>query len=37
MTDAQIASIAIAHNATVHTADHDFRRFNGLKTFYPLG
>lgn len=36
VTDAQIASIAIAHGGTVHTADRDFQRFRGLKTFYPL-
>lgn len=35
-TDAQIAAIAIAHQATVHTNDRDFQRFKGLKTFYPL-
>ncbi len=36
VTDAQIAAIAIAHQATVHTNDRDFQRFKGLKTFYPL-
>lgn len=35
-TDAQIAATAIAHNATVHTADRDFMRFPGLKSHYPL-
>ncbi len=36
VTDAQIAAIAIAHQATVHTNDRDFQRFKGLKTFYPF-
>ena len=35
-TDAQIAATAIAHKATVHTADRDFMRFLGLKCHYPL-
>ena len=34
--DAQIAALAIAHNATVHTADRDFARFRGLKCKFPL-
>lgn len=36
VTDAQIAAIALAHKATVHTADHDFMRFKGLKCHFPL-
>lgn len=36
VTDAQVAAIAIAHNATVHTADRDFMRFTGLNCYYPL-
>ena len=36
VTDAQIAAIALAHRATVHTADQDFRRFAGLDCRYPL-
>ena len=36
VTDAQIAAVALAHRATVHTADQDFRRFPGLDCRYPL-
>jgi len=36
VTDAQIAAIAMSYNATVHTADHDFLRFRGLKCHFPL-
>ena len=36
VVDAQIASVAMAHNATVHTADRDFSRFAGLKCHFPL-
>jgi predicted nucleic acid-binding protein len=36
MTDAQIAAIAIAHGATVHTSDRDFMRFRRLNAHYPL-
>lgn len=36
VTDAQIAALAIAHRGTVHTADHDFRRFPKLDFLYPL-
>jgi toxin-antitoxin system PIN domain toxin len=35
-TDAQIAALALSHRAIVHTADHDYRRFPGLKCHYPL-
>ena len=36
VTDAQIAALAISHRAEIHTADHDFRRFPGLKCRFPL-
>jgi predicted nucleic acid-binding protein len=36
VTDAQVAALAIAHRATVHTADHDFARFAALNCRYPL-
>ena len=36
VVDAQIAATAMAHNATVHTADRDFMRFPGVKCHYPL-
>ncbi len=36
VTDAQIAALAIEHQAEVHTADHDFRRFPGLDCRFPL-
>lgn len=36
VTDAQIASLAIAHRAVVHTADRDFLRFPQLTCIYPL-
>ncbi len=36
VTDAQIASLAIEHNATLHTADADFLRFSGLRWFNPM-
>ena len=36
VTDAQIAAIALAHRADVHTADQDFRRFRGVRCHYPL-
>ena len=37
VTDAQIAALAIAHRAVVHTADRDFLRFPALTCHYPLG
>jgi uncharacterized protein len=37
VSDAQLAAITIEEQAVLHTADTDFRRFKGLKTFYPLG
>lgn len=36
VVDAQIAALAIAHRATVHTADRDFERFSGLDCHFPL-
>ncbi len=36
VTDAQIASLAIAYRGTVHTADRDFTRFPGLQCRFPL-
>jgi len=36
VTDAQIAALAIAHGAILHTADADFLRFPGLKWVNPL-
>lgn len=36
VTDAQIAALARTHHAVVHTADHDFRRFPGIRTYFPL-
>jgi len=36
VVDAQIAAVAMAHNATIHTADRDFSRFAGLKCHFPL-
>ncbi len=36
VTDAQIASLAILHNAVLHTADADFLRFPGLRWLNPV-
>ena len=36
MTDAQIAALALEHDAVVHTADSDFLRFSGLRWVNPL-
>ena len=36
VSDAQLAAMAIEEGAILHTSDVDFRRFKGLKTFYPL-
>ncbi len=36
VTEAQIADLAQAHRAVVHTADRDFMRFPGLSCRYPL-
>jgi hypothetical protein len=36
VTDAQIAALALAHKARVHTADRDFLRFTNLQCVFPL-
>ena len=36
VTDAQIAAIAIEHDAVVHTSDADFTRFPGLRWLNPV-
>jgi toxin-antitoxin system PIN domain toxin len=36
VTDAQIASLAIAHGGTVYTADSDFKRFAAVAARFPL-
>ncbi len=36
-TDAQIAAMALRLDATVHTADTDFKRFEGVRLLNPLG
>ena len=35
-TDAEIAALAMEHGAVLHTANRDFARFPGLRTFNPL-
>ena len=37
VSDAQVAALAQAHGATVHTADRDFARFSGVECYFPLG
>lgn len=36
LMDAFLAALAIEHGATLATTDRDFRRFEGLKTEYPI-
>lgn len=36
VSDAQIAELAMEHDAVLHTADSDFVRFQGLRWFNPL-
>jgi len=36
VTDAHIAALAIEHQAEVHSNDHDFARFPGLRWHNPL-
>ena len=36
VTDAQIAAIAIEHDAVVHTSDADFIRFRGVRWVNPV-
>jgi hypothetical protein len=35
-TDTHLAALAIEHNAELHSNDHDFRRFPGLRLRNPL-
>jgi toxin-antitoxin system PIN domain toxin len=36
-TDAQIAALALEHQAELHSNDSDFARFSGLRWIDPLG
>jgi toxin-antitoxin system PIN domain toxin len=36
VSDAQIAALALDHDAVLHTGDTDFMRFPGLRWFNPL-
>lgn len=36
VTDAQLAALALDHDAVLHTTDADFTRFPGLRWFNPL-
>ena len=36
VSDAHLAALAIEHDATLYTADTDFRRFRGLRVINPL-
>jgi toxin-antitoxin system PIN domain toxin len=36
VSDAHLAALAIEHDATLYTADSDFRRFAGLRVVNPL-
>ena len=36
VTDAQLAALALEHDAVLHTADADFLRFRGLRWFNPI-
>jgi len=36
VSDAHLAALAIEHGAVLHSADRDFRRFNGLQFVNPL-
>lgn len=35
-SDAHLAALAIEHGCTLYSADHDFKRFRGLKHRNPL-
>ena len=35
-TDAQLAALTLEYGGTLHTADHDFARFPGLRWVNPL-
>jgi predicted nucleic acid-binding protein len=34
--DAHLAALALEHGATLHSSDHDFARFAGLRWVDPL-
>lgn len=36
VSDAQLAALAVEHDATIYTADRDFRRFKGVRVENPL-
>ena len=36
VSDAQMAALAMDHDAVLHTADTDFARFQGLRWFNPI-
>jgi uncharacterized protein len=36
VSDAHLAALTLEHNATLYTADRDFRRFAGLRVINPL-
>jgi uncharacterized protein len=36
VSDAHLAALAIEHNATIYTADADFRRFSAVRAINPL-
>ncbi|MCP5522006.1 MAG: type II toxin-antitoxin system VapC family toxin [Verrucomicrobiales bacterium] len=36
-TDAQLAALAVEHQAVLHSNDADFARFSGLRWINPLG
>ncbi len=36
VSDAQMAALAMEHDAVLHTADADFVRFHGLRWFNPI-
>jgi toxin-antitoxin system PIN domain toxin len=36
VSDAHLAALALEHDATLYTADRDFRRFAGLRVINPL-
>lgn len=36
VSDAHLAALTIEHDATLYTADRDFRRFSGLRVVNPL-
>lgn len=35
-SDAHLAAIAVEHGCTIYSADHDFKRFDGLECINPL-